>query len=88
MNAVAYDFCRRMAEAHSDEHLLELLSSRARIAAIMEELEAINEQVAQLTREDDEEGLAAGDRRLLPAWSRIHALEAEFMAIDRQVWGR
>jgi hypothetical protein len=51
----------------------------------MEELKAISEQVSQLARENDG-GLAAGDRRLLAAWNRTHALEAEFMAIDRRVW--
>jgi hypothetical protein len=85
MNAVVYDFCRCLAEAHGDDHVLELLAARARLAAIMEKLKAISEQVSQLVRENDERGLATGDRRLLAAWNRIHALETEFMAIDRRL---
>jgi hypothetical protein len=85
MNAVVYDFCRRPAETHGDEHVLELLAARVRLAAIMEELKAIGEQVSQLAREYDERGLAAGVRRLLAGWNRTLALEAEFMAIDRRV---
>jgi len=85
MNAVVYDFCRHLAEAPGDEHMLELLAARARLTAIMEEFRTISEQVSQLARENDEQGLAASDRRLLAAWNRTHALEAEFMAIDRRV---
>jgi hypothetical protein len=80
-----YDFCRRLAEAHGDEDLLELLAARARLVVIMEGLKAISEQLSQLARENDESGLGAGDRRLLAAWNRVLALEAEFMAIDRRV---
>jgi hypothetical protein len=85
MNAVVYDFCRRLVEAHGDDHVLELLAARARLAAIMGEFKAISKQLSQLARENDERGLAAGDRRLLAAWNRTLALEAEFMAIDRRV---
>ena len=85
MTAVVYALCRRLAEAHGDEHVLELLAAHARLAAILEEFEAINEQLSQLAREDDERSLAPGDRRLLAAWNRTHALGAEFMAIDRRV---
>jgi hypothetical protein len=86
MNDVIYDFCRRrLAEAHGDDHVLELLAARARLASIKGEFKAISKQLSQLTRENDERGLAAGDRRLLAAWNRTLALEAEFMAIDRRV---
>ena len=85
MNAVVYDFCRRLVEAHGDEHVLELLAARARLTAIMGEFKAISKQLSQLARENDERGLAAGDGRLLAAWNHTLALEAEFMAIDRRV---
>jgi hypothetical protein len=85
MNAVVYDFCRRLVEAHGDEHVLELLAARARLTAIMGEFKAISKQLSQLARENDERGLATGHQRLLTAWNRTLALEAEFMAIDRRV---
>ena len=85
MNAVVYDFCRRLAEADGDERTLELLAAGARVAAILEEFEAINDQVSELARENDERGPAADDPRLRAAWHRIHALEAEFVAIDRRL---
>ena len=85
MSAVVYDFCRRLAEAEGDERTLELLAASARLAAILEEFEVVKEQMSELAHENDERGPAADDPRLRAAWHRTHALEAEFVAIDRRV---